>query len=415
MSEPSFALVNGLPVAKTSLHVPARGAWFVDIDFEDDSGTINQGDPCKFTLTDTTDALIGRAMPSFTGTHALQRKLRMLAGNGSWGEQITGKGYHNDAGVKAALAARDVAAIVGETLGTLQPERAVLGVDYIRRAGVASRALEEITGNAPWYVDYAGVTQIGTRSSTADPKKYEVLEYNPRTHIAVLAVDDLSIGVGSVISARLDVQETIQSFDLEITGKTMRMTANCGIALDSTTQIETLIRRIIERVTDQRLLGPYRFRVVSMNVDGRVNLQAVSARAGVPDSLLVEQWPGVAGSEAFLTPGSFVLVEFADGGDPTLPVVTHYRGRQDASFIPVSLAFCGGKRATMAQGDLVQSGGPGTIVTLMPLTGAGAPPNNAVVAGLPHLISFSEVPPTPLLADPLYGAGMTGSQKVKVP
>lgn len=414
MSAPAFALVNGLPVAKMSLHVPARGAWFVSLDNEDDSGTINGGDACALALAGST--LVCRAMPSFTGTFALQRKVALVAGAGAWGSQVEPKPYHNDAGIPASQAAADIAAEIGETLGALTPERAILGVDYARKAGLASRALEEVIGNVPWYVDYAGVTQFGARAGiTADPGAYEVLEYNPRTHVALLAVDDLSIGVGSVISARLDVQETIQSFDLMLDGKQLRMTANCGIALDSTTQIETLVRRIIERATDSRLLGPYRYRVVSMNSDNRVNLQAVSARAGVPDMLLVEQWPGVAGADAVLTSGSLVLVEFADGGDPTLPVVTHYRGRQDTSFIPVSLAFCGGTRAAMGQGDLVQSGGPGTIVTLLPVTGVGAPPNNAVVAGVPHYISFSATPPTPVLADPLYGAGMTGAQKVLVP
>lgn len=344
-----------------NLHVPSRGAWFSDIDCEDDTGTLNPGDLCSVTMPGA--ALQCRAMPSFTGTRALQRKLRVQAGNGGWGSLIASAAYHNDAGIKAASVVRELAAVVGETLGSVGVERAILGVDYLRRAGVASRALEEIIGAVPWYVDYAGVTQIGARVSAQAPAdSYEVLEYNPRTHVALIALDTLSVGVGSAISTRLDTVETIQSFDLELNGKTLRMHAYCGPSLDSTTQLESLIRRIVERITDQRFLGPYRYRVVSMAVDGRVNLQAVNKRAGAPDALLVEQWPGVAGAHAELTPGATVIVEFADGGDPTQPIITHYRGRQDAKYIPARLTI-GANNPTDAV-DVAYKGG--TVNVLLP-------------------------------------------------
>jgi len=415
MTAPAFAFVNDLPVAAMLLHVTSRGAWFADIDLEDD-GDVAAG-ACVLLIGDTT--LRGSVMPDFNGTRGLQRKLRIIGGGGGWGTLIAGKGYHNDAGIKAVTAARDVALAVGESFGALVPEKALLGVDYIRRAGLASRALEEVIGNVPWYVDYSGLTQVGARAGNAPTAEdYEVLEYNPRTHVAELAVDSLAVvGVGSVISARLDTQETIQSFDLELKGTTLRMIANCGVTPDSTSQIENLVRKIIERATDGRLLGPFRYRVISMNSDGRVNLQAVSKRAGVPDALLVEQWPGLAGAHAELTPGALVVVEFADGGDPTLPIITQYQGKQGPGYVPVSLSLCGGDSPVGRQGDLVQSGGVGTIVTLTPAFEAGGSVLPAALApcvglGLPYLISFSATPPTPLTADPLYGAIDSGSPKV---
>ena len=123
-------------------------------------------------------------------------------------------------------------------------------------------------------------------------------------------------------------------------------------------------------------------------------------------------WPGIAGAHAELAPGTEVLVEFVEGSR-TMPIVTHFAGRSGTGFVPVSIAFCNSVQAAARQGDLVQSGGVGTVVTLVPIPPAvPAPPNSAVVCGLPHLISFSSTPPTPGTADPLYGAVSTGSPKV---
>lgn len=405
----AFATVNGQPVAKLSLHVPARGAWFVALSLEDDAGPA-AGE--LVTLVIAGAVLRGRALPSFAGTFGLQRKMHIVGGNASWGSLIGGAKYHNDVGVKAESVARDAAAATGENIGTFQVDRSLVGVDFIRRAGEASRALDHVIGSSLWYVDYDGVTRVvPTRAGTTAPADaYEVLEYDPKTHVAVLAVDDMRIGVGSIISARLDLQETIQSFDLELDGSKLRMTANCGATLDATTQLEVLFTRIVERIAEKRLRGPFRYRVIATNSDGRVSLQAVSARAGVPDAVLVEQWGGMPGMKADLTPGAIVIVQFADDGDPSLPMITGYRGQQDEASVAKHMSIAGGGQSLARQGDTCQGGGPGTVVTFTPVVPAPGDPN--MKAGLPYLISFSLIPPTPILADPLYSVISTGSQKV---
>jgi hypothetical protein len=70
-----------------------------------------------------------------------------------------------------------------------------------------------------------------------------------------------------------------------------------------------------------------------------------------------------------------------------------------------------GGRSFARVGDIVQGGGPGTVCTLMPLTLVGAPPNNAIVAGVPCMISFSATPPTPATAAPLFSAIAGGIPK----
>jgi len=361
MTAEAFATINGLPVAGWDLHVPYRGAWVLNIAQEDDSGPINPGDVCTFACAGST--LIGRAKVDSTGTRALQRRLRLIAGSGAWGTRIPRKDYPNDAGVKALRVAQDAAAAVGETLGTFSPERAQLGVHYARQEGPASVALEQAAGAVPWYVDYAGVTQVMFRSAVqAVPGSYEVEEYNPRTHVCQLYVDDLSIGVGTIISDRLDAPITIQSFDLVQDGEKLRMRAFCGNAPESITQLESAFRKAVERIGSKKLLGPYRYRVVGMAVDGRVNVQAVNSKIGVPDMLLIEQWPGLAGAHAELTPGALCIVEFADGGDPSLPIITQYRGRQDDAYIPQKLSI--GSKDPDAAIPIAYQGG--TVNVLLP-------------------------------------------------
>jgi hypothetical protein len=88
------------------------------------------------------------------------------------------------------------------------------------------------------------------------------------------------------------------------------------------------------------VFGLYRYRVVRMASDGRVELQAVRRIVGLPDLLPISQWPGVAGTHAELAPGTVVLVEFVEG-DRGMPVITHFVGKDGSDFTPVSLVLGG--------------------------------------------------------------------------
>jgi hypothetical protein len=84
---------------------------------------------------------------------------------------------------------------------------------------------------------------------------------------------------------------------------------------------------------------PVRYRVVSIAVDGRLNLQIVRKTAGFPDALPISLWPGVPGGKGAPALGSTVLVQFADG-DPSLPVVTHFASPTDSTFfVPTAVAL----------------------------------------------------------------------------
>jgi hypothetical protein len=120
-------------------------------------------------------------------------------------------------------------------------------------------------------------------------------------------------------------------------------------------------------------------------------LQGVPLRVGLP-GFVVE-----------VPPGARVLLGF-DNGDPQRP----YASLFDPGSVK-SIKFADGTQGIARQGDLVICGGVGLVVTLVPLPPAvPAPPNAAVVCGVPHMISFSPVPPTPESAAPLYGSIATG-------
>lgn len=115
---------------------------------------------------------------------------------------------------------------------------------------------------------------------------------------------------------------------------------------------------------------------------------------------------GLPGFTVEVPEGARVLLTF-DNGDPSIPAAQLF----DPGSVK-GITFADGTQAVARQGDLVIAGGVGLLVTLVPLPPAvPAPPNAAVVCGVPHMISFSAVPPTPLKADPLYGSIATGRQE----
>jgi hypothetical protein len=82
------------------------------------------------------------------------------------------------------------------------------------------------------------------------------------------------------------------------------------------------LRAIVERLTDAKLNGKFRYRVVEMRGD-RVDLQRAGTRRDLPDMIAVSMWPGVSGSHAKLAKGTEVLVAFVDG-DRAMPIITNF-------------------------------------------------------------------------------------------
>lgn len=347
----AFASVAGQRITRLTLVVGNVGPWFADLEFEADPSISGQ-----VTIIVGAAQFVGTVVAQQAGTFGLQRKCRVVGGAGGWGAMLGPKSYHNDAGVKAQLIATDAAREVGETLGSFLPAAERVGYDYVRRSALASSVLEFVIGAVPWWVGYDGVTNVGPRPATAlASSAYQVLEFEPHTRVATLAVDDpAAVGIGSILTDRLDVPQTVRDLELHVGSDGLRVTAWCGGSTAEPARLPGLLRAIAERATDAPLYGKYRYRVVSMAVDGRVELQAVSKAAGVPDLRPISMWPGVAGVHAQLTPGAEVLVEFIEGSR-AMPIVTHFAGKGGAGFVPVSLTLGGATGAPAArQGDAVE-------------------------------------------------------------
>lgn len=402
----SFASLAGKRLVSVRLVAGNTGPWFAECELEGDAQVSGQ-----VTLEINGTPFAGTVDESSNGVFDGNRKVRVLAGGGGWARNVTARNYHNDARIRARTVVEDAARAVGETIGGFVPIAERIGIDYVREAGPASRVLEDVIGGVPWWVDYDGVTRVGMRSSVeAASDAYDVLAYDPMDRRATLGVVDVSaIQVGSIISKTLEAPQTVRELEIVADAEELRVTVWCGGSATGAGQLAQLMLSIVKRTSDGRIWGKYRYRVVRMSTD-RVELQAVRQAAGLPDVMPVSMWPGVAGAHAELAPGAEVLVEFIEG-DRTMPVITHFAGKDGVGHVPVSLTLCGSEQAAARQGDLVQSGGPGTVAFFLPVTGPNPP---ALLPGVPYLVSFS----TNLLAvgplqAPLYGAISTGSPKVK--
>lgn len=344
----ALVTVNGHRATKASISVPNVGAWFADVDMAelvDISGRV------VIQLVGLTFS--GTVVPGSSGSFGAERRVRVVAGGAGWAKLLPAKGYHNDAGVKAVNVAGDAAREAGEQLGSFAPPAERVGADYARRAGPASRALYDVLDGTPWWVDYAGVTRAGPRPASP-AGAYELLEFDARAKVATLALDDLSaVGIGSTLSAHLDAPETVRELEYSAQGDVLRVKAWCSENANTRSRLTQLLSSIATHANGGKLFGKYRYRVVTMASDGRVNLQAVSKAVGLPDLLPVSQKPGVSGWHAELTQGAEVYVEFI-AGDPADPIVTGFPGKGEPGATPVTLAFGGGSAAVARAGDEVK-------------------------------------------------------------
>lgn len=324
MSGDGVITLDGQRVSLVRLCVPNVGPWFADCDLEEAPAVSG-----KVTLKIGEASFVGTVDPRSDGTYGLQRKTRIVGGGGGWWKAVKAKDYHNDANVKARTIADDLAREAGETIGTFIVGTERVGADYIRSAfGSAGMLLESVISGSPWWVDYAGVTHVGPRpSTTPDAGKYEVLGFDARANVLQLALDVEAVqdvGIGSVISERLDDPHTIRELEILVSADGIKVTAWAGQVDNSRSKLAQLIENIVRRIMGDKLFGLYRYRVTRVGVDKRLDLQVVRKRLGLPDAVSIPVWPGIAGGEMDPEIGTECLLAFLEG-DRTLPAVVGFR------------------------------------------------------------------------------------------
>ncbi len=336
-----FASVNGQRVLSACLHVPAVGAWVLDVDLDTQAALSGAVEAQLGALT-----LRGTVAPDFSGSFGLASRYRVIGGAGGWSKRLAPKDYHNDAGIKLSTVALDAAREVGETLELQPGADQRVGIDFVRAAAPASLVLEQLLRGVPWWVDYDGITRVGARPQAEVGAGVELLDFDPHNKVATLAVDDLrAISIGSVLRARLPRPLVVRELEIQVDKGALRVSA-WGQELETQgatrTRLLRSLRALVRKFVNDAppchdFMAKYRYRVVRM-VANRAELQAVRKRARLPDTLPVSIHPGMAGLSAVLTPGALVLVEFIEG-DPTQPIVTHFATQDEAGFLPVALTL----------------------------------------------------------------------------
>lgn len=377
----TFATCAGQPVERVTIHVPFQGAWFADLDWLDEASDVPKSG--KVTLTIGNVIFSATIDPNHTDVFGLKKTGRIIAGANGWSKHIEARpGYANDAGVKASTVAGDAARAVGEMLGSFAGGVTSLGAHYTRDSGSAARTLEDAARGATWWVDYAGVTHVGTRPSVAAAGQYTVLSYDPKSNVAVLAVDAVdAVGIGQTIMdpQRLPSVLTIRSMEISVAPNSFRITAWCGVVGE--TFLTQCMRSIVGRLTDQKITTTQRYRVVKME-GNRADLQWVrrsTSLTDLPDQLRVDMAPGVSGTHATLTPGCIVYVQFVDGMRDD-PIVTGFEGRGNPASVPTLLEL-GGENGSGAarQNDTVTSPIPPMVANGTMTLPSGPVPFTAVL------------------------------------
>lgn len=364
----SLATFGGLPVLTCRVQIPAYGLRWAEVECASDQVLTGAQ-----TLVIDDLSLQGTILSG--GTYQTRTRYRVVAGGGGWGQSVPARSYASDAGVKLAIVLRDVAAAVGETMGTVDPTISI-GPAYVRPAGPASQVLQQLSPQS-WYVDEAGVTQIGRRPAApftgplqvmiaaAEQARYEVAPSDGQ-------VSPLLPGVQLTING-----VTIEAVDVEheIDGDgTLRSTLWArGIA--DTSRLSEALRRIVQSFTaGSKFCAPWEYRVVQV-VGDRLNLQATRASSGMPDLQNVRIRPGVSGVKSHPPLGSLVEVHFVNG-DPSQPRVCGFDDQDGAGAVAQDLTLQAGatgqqptEHATSAEALVIAM--QGLLAAIGPAIGSG--------------------------------------------
>ena len=283
---------------------------------------------------------------------------------------------------------RDAAVACGESIGTVASSS--VGPAFARHRGPASRVLEALVPRG-WYVDEAGVTQIGSRAAVAWTGAATRITNDEAQRRYELAPSTL---VGLLPGAIVD---GVEALDVEhvLDGEGKLRTTLWGGPVAPSARLPEALRRIVEHYTAQhRYRGVWEYRVV-LQTGQRLDLQAVRASSGMPDLRGVRVRPS-AGCRASLTLGSIVLVAFVNG-DPTRPFLTAFEGPSGGGWLPISTGLDastnvnlgGATGRALRSGDMVNIPGvmPGPGVTGVLVTLAPA----VLVAPGPPGVGYSKV------------------------
>lgn len=214
----TFLAVGGARALRLRLAVPFRGCWFATAVLDSEFEEVGSVEVALGELVAT-----GKVDADGTGVFQLSSQVRVVGGLG-WRDRVVARHYHSDdpVGVKASTVATTTATECGEVMGTVPTT--VIGIDYVRRAAAGARVLDSLFPS--WWVDFAGTTHAAARDDLEIAGEHMVLQFNPATKVAVVAVDDpRTIQIGSVLRNRLERPLRVVSLVYDVTPKDFRVHA----------------------------------------------------------------------------------------------------------------------------------------------------------------------------------------------
>jgi hypothetical protein len=316
--------LGGAPYSIVSAHLLHffAGAWVVDVEISADSYQALGMPSGKVVLVLGGVPMSGTIDPAASGTFGPTARARIVGGAGGWATEVPAQDWHFDNGVFSTTVYQATAAVVGETVADLEPQ--FFNIDFVRPKGPASSVFRDFA----WYVDTAGLTNVGPRAPGTQDPSLVIREYDPVTQRVTFSCDTLLVPGTTLLDLRFN-GATPTIFDVEqvFDGRGSIGWAWSGPKAES--QLAGDLKSAVLYWTRAALLRMYRYRLINYQGPGpgggpsRMALQACTPTAGVPNILPIMPSSGVAGAVAMLAPSQEVLVIF-ENADPTVPRVIGY-------------------------------------------------------------------------------------------
>lgn len=414
-----YAELAGTSVLTATVTIPVRGAWTADVTLvTPPSGGTAGLQTLKLADLELKGTVVRGA--EFQG----QYSARMVGGYAGWRNSLGPKSYQSDGGLRLGPILKDLAREAGEQVNVVDDR--TIGTAFVRRSGPASRTLDELYPD--WWVDFAGVTQIGPRPTSTTPAEFQVLDKAPEEGRTELSTESPAGFYPGVSFAAPSIPLTTANMVVHrLDGGKLRTTVYAG----SDRLLGPLLQLVRRLVPQLQYSGINDYVVVGYDAASQTADLQPMVRADLP--VLKRVQVRTPSMKLTLAEGTKVGVVFRNL-DPTTPSIVDYDSPGTGEFaedahLKVSDTLKLGPEPAELQvarsGDQVACGGLGTQVLFALLPTGDQPPIPApMMTNTPYFVSFGNmaaVPPVPasfpaqvpaLPVGQLYGIIATGNPKV---
>ncbi len=297
--------LNGTRVVSGSITIPFYGPWVADVILATASDI-----PSAVSLVAGDLTLSGTVVRQ--AAFAASRSARIVGGGAGWRKVLPARGYSHEAGVKLSSVLGDAARESGERIN-VTPDR-VIGKHYARDEGKAERTLAFELGGK-WWIDPAGVTQIGARASDPIVTPFTVIAWSGgKGQFEIASESLLPWQPGRTFtSATVPQTQTIATTSIEVDneGKLRLHILNTDGGVE---RLRTDLRALV-RSERPSIVGVWEY-TVSSGDDETVDVTPGDSR--MPSLSKVPMMPGLMGEVVTPTPGSKCRLTFVNS-DPTRP------------------------------------------------------------------------------------------------